>query len=110
MGYSPDHKRMKPKTVKPTAKEKRYHLWVMELPCMGCGIQPAGVAHHPLMESPLQRSRRDHEFVVPVCHDCHTDIHTFFGNEQRWASSFEVILPVRYAEELRLEAIAEGRL
>ncbi len=103
--------RIKPKrNVKPNAKEKAYHLTVMELPCMGCGSQQGVVAHHPLTESPLQRWRRDHEFVVPACCDCHSDIHDKFGDEEAWAEIMECELPVRYAEKLRLDAKAEGRL
>ncbi len=104
-------RRIKPKrNIKPTAKEKRYHLQVMDLPCMGCGSEPAGVAHHPLMESPLQRWRRDHEFVVPVCHDCHAQIHDNFGDEVEWSRAMMCDLPVRFAEFLRLEAICRGDL
>lgn len=111
MRYKPDHKRIKIKyNPKPTAREKAYHLSVMSLPCMGCCVTPAGVAHHPLMRSPLQRWRRDHEFVVPVCHDCHVDIHTFYGNERIWADAMGATLPMVYAEELREKAISEGGL
>ena len=94
----------------PNAKERRHHIRVMALPCMGCKAEPAGVAHHPLMQSPLQRWRRDHEFAVPVCDTCHRDIHDVFGNEIEWADKRACELPVRYAEFLRLEAIAEGLL
>ena len=95
---------------KPNAKEKRHHLAVMEMPCMGCDAEPAGVAHHPLMESPLQRWRRDHEFVVPVCHRCHSVIHDDYGDEVEWSQMAMVQLPVRYAEFLRLESICAGIL
>lgn len=103
--------RNKPKyQPNPNAAEKRHHLAVMELPCMGCGSEPSGVAHHPLMESPLQRWRRDHEFVVPVCHTCHAEIHDSYGDEAEWARASKCDLPVRYAEYLRLEAICRGDL
>ena len=103
-----------PKTTKQprlaNASQRRHHIRVMELPCMGCGAEPAGVAHHPLMESPLQTGRRDHEFVVPVCHHCHTDIHDHFGDEMDWAAQRGCDLPVRYAEFLRLESQMGGIL
>lgn len=102
-----------PKTTKgnrnPASDEKQHHLAVMELDCMGCGAYPT-VAHHPLMQSPLQRWRRDHEFVVPVCGHCHTQIHDVFGNEEKWADANNCQLPVRYAEFLRLESIYAGIL
>lgn len=95
---------------RPNSKERRYHAMIMEKPCMGCGIEPAGVAHHPLMKSPLQRYRRDHEFVVPVCHNCHTEIHDHIGNEEMWTSNHGCRLPVRYAEQLRDEGKRKGYL
>lgn len=98
------------RNINPSALEKQHHLNVMQLPCMGCGSEQGVVAHHPLTESPLQRWRRDHEFVVPVCHHCHTDIHDHFGSEEAWAVDKEKEFPVRYAETLRLEAKADGRL
>jgi hypothetical protein len=110
MGYSPDHKRIKPRTVKPTAKQKRYHIWVMdEHDCMGCGAF-SNDAHHPLMQSPLQKGRRDHEFVVPVCRPCHTAIHVKYGCEEKWAAAMGCELPVTVTERLWREAKAEGRL
>lgn len=110
MGYSPDHKRMKPKITKPTAKQQAYHIWVIdEHDCMGCGAF-ANDFHHTLMESPLQIGRRDHEFGVPVCRPCHMEIHDFYGDEKAWAKAHGCELPVRVAERLRLDAKAEGRL
>ena len=96
--------------AKPTAKQKAYHIWLMDNhDCMACGAY-ANHVHHPLMESPLQNGRRDHEFVVPICHYCHTDIHDKYGNEIEWTEAKGCELPVRVAEFHRLEAIAEGRL
>lgn len=111
MGYSPDHKRMNPKAgAKPTAKQKRYQIWVIdEHDCIGCGAY-ANDAHHPLMESPLQIGRRDHYFVCPVCRPCHTAIHVKYGCEKKWATAMGCELPIRAAERIRLDAIAEGRI
>ena len=60
----------------PTAREKAYHLWLMEeYPCAcGCG-ERSTVVHHPLTEHPEQRWRRDHEFVVPMTGHCHMALH-----------------------------------
>jgi len=60
----------------PTARERRFHLWLMDAyPCAcGCG-RPATEVHHPLERHPEQRWRRDHEFVVPMWWECHREVH-----------------------------------
>ena len=60
----------------PTAREKTYHLWLIDThPCAcGCGAV-SGVVHHPLTRHPEQRWRRDHEFVVPMHGLCHMRLH-----------------------------------
>ncbi len=60
----------------PTARERRFHLWVMDAyPCAcGCG-RDATEVHHPLQRHPEQRWRRDHEFVVPLDWECHREVH-----------------------------------
>ena len=85
MGYCPPHKRVKERyNPTPTAREKAYHLWLMEtFPCIcGCG-GAATVVHHPLTRHPAQRWRRDHEYVVPMSADCHRGLHDV-GDEQKW--------------------------
>ena len=94
---------------KRNAREQRHWEWVSEQPCMGCGSQ-SGPPHHPLMESPDQRWRRDHEFIVPICPPCHTEIHDEFGNEEKWAESKGWQLPVRVAEAYRKESQTLGIL
>lgn len=77
MGWSPGHKRVKPKyNPTPTAVERAFHLWLMDVyPCVcGCGRASTEV-HHPLEEHPAQRWRRDHEFVVPMWWECHREVH-----------------------------------
>lgn len=69
--------RIKPKyNATPTAKERLYHIWLMEaLSCQcGCGAQST-VVHHPLTRHPDQRWRRDHEFVVAMANACHVALH-----------------------------------
>lgn len=69
--------RMKPKyNPTPTAREKAYHLWLIdEFHCVcGCG-DPSQCVHHPLTRHPAQRWRRDHEFVVPMTDHCHRALH-----------------------------------
>lgn len=66
----------------PTAREKAYHLWLMDTyPCVcGCGKQST-IVHHPLQEHPDQRWRRDHEYVVPMNGYCHFDLHDKHGSD-----------------------------
>lgn len=60
----------------PNAAEKRHHLRLIELPCCcGCGAEPCGIVHHVLGYDHLKRWRRDHRFVVPIFHLCHTEAH-----------------------------------
>lgn len=68
----------------PTAREKAFHLWLMETtPCAcGCGGM-ADVVHHPLTRHPRQRWRRDHEYVVPMTYPCHRELHAA-GREDLW--------------------------
>lgn len=68
--------------AKPNARERSYHLWLMDAyPCAcGCG-KPSTVVHHPLTRHPDQRWRRDHEFVVPMDGFCHMALHRT-GSEQ----------------------------
>ncbi len=85
MGYAVAHKRIKERyNPTPTAREKSYHLWLMEtFPCAcGCG-GAATVVHHPLTRHPAQRWRRDHEYVVPMMAECHMELHRD-GDEQSW--------------------------
>ena len=68
----------------PTAAEKRFHLWLMDMPCEACGIEPCGVFHHLLSDAPGKRWRRDHELGLPLCHNCHTGLHDDDGDEILW--------------------------
>ena len=67
----------------PTAREKAYHIWLMETyPCVcGCGGQSTH-AHHVLGHHPLKRWRRDHEMVVPMLSTCHERLHLHDPREQ----------------------------
>lgn len=58
----------------PTAKEKRFHLWVMEKPCCVKGCNRPSIAHHEKQPYPLPR--RDHMFVVNICDPHHRELHT----------------------------------
>ena len=70
----------------PSAKEKRFHLWMMEMPCEACGAYPCGVFHHLLTETGHKRWRRDHEMGLPLCDPCHRDLHAY-ANEVEWCDA-----------------------
>lgn len=67
----------------PTAKEREYHIWLMDAhDCICCGRR-ATFVHHPLVRHPEQRWRRDHEFVVPMTDECHRALHAA-GSEAKY--------------------------
>jgi len=76
----------------PTAKERCFHLELMQMPCQACGIEPCGVFHHLLSSTPLKRFRRDHEMGIQLCDGCHKELHKD-GDEWGWcmARGFEPI-------------------
>ena len=65
-----------------TAKERRYHIWLMENePCVcGCGREST-IVHHPLQEHPEQGTRRNHSYVVPMFWECHNAVHAHGRDE-----------------------------
>lgn len=65
---APVHKRMKPKATAITAEERLHVEFVRSLGCLICG--KAAEAHH-IMHAPGKSKRRDHRFVVPLCHIHH---------------------------------------
>jgi len=71
---------------RPNAKEKRFHLWLMDMPCEACGIDPCGVFHHLLTDTPEKRWDRDHEMGLALCDPCHRELHRN-GNEQAWCAA-----------------------
>ncbi len=90
----------------PTAAEKRHHLRLIEMPCCGCGKEPCGIVHHVLGHDNIKRWRRDHRIVVPVCPDCHADIHK---GESAWEAANDNNLGDT-ARQLELESVMEGIL
>ena len=107
MGWSPPHKRVKERyNPEPTAREKAYHAWLMEMfPC-ACGCRSAStIVHHPLTRHPDQRWRRDHEFVVPMTAHCHKALHAM-GRE----SLFTDRDLAGMASEFRNAGYEEGKL
>ncbi len=70
----------------PSAKEKRFHLALMDMPCTACGRDPCGVFHHLLTDAPEKRHRRDHELGLNLCDPCHRDLHAD-GDEWAWCAA-----------------------
>lgn len=69
MGYSPDHKRMRPKRVRPAnAAEKRHHDRLAAMGCLVCEM-PAEIHH--VHSDGFQRLLRDHRYVAPLCENHH---------------------------------------
>ncbi len=64
------HERMKPKTVEPTAEQKRFHASLPKQCQCGCN-RPRQCVHHLLADAPGKRERRDDWFVVGLSHHCH---------------------------------------
>ncbi len=65
------HQRMKPKTVEPTAEQRRFHEWLRAKGrCQAFGVCDRSdclVIHHLLADAPGKVGRRDHWFVVLIC-------------------------------------------
>lgn len=90
MGYKVNHGRIKEKyNPVMSAREKRHKAFVKTQPCYGCGANQVD-AHHSLLNIEGKRWRRDHRWLLPVCHhQCHqgsTGIHGL-GSEYAWLAS-----------------------
>jgi hypothetical protein len=99
--------RTKPRyNPKPSARERDHHAAVMECGCLVCGRD--AIAHHVMQDCAGKRWRRDHEFVVPLCNECHTGLHRH-GSEASWQEGFSLDLQC-IAEDLRDVSYEEGIL
>lgn len=100
--------RIKPRyNAIPTARQRAYHLWLMDnWPCAcGCGC-PSTVVHHPLQEHPDQVWRRNHEYVVPMNGLCHMKLHRA-GSEEAFIPGLDF---ATMAHGLRQIGIEQGKL
>lgn len=71
MGWSPDHKRMRPKASRPpTEAEALHHAQVRSMNCAACGSHPPVSAHHVVSDG-FKRLTKDHQRVIPLCPSCH---------------------------------------
>lgn len=48
---------------------KRYHGWVAQFSCVGCGASPVHVHH--IRSDGLKSISKNDEIVAPICPDCH---------------------------------------
>tara|TARA_R110002020_G_scaffold464112_1_gene684525 strand:+ start:2392 stop:2625 length:234 start_codon:yes stop_codon:yes gene_type:complete len=55
------------------------------MPCLACGIIPAGVAHHLLRgEHRGMGLKTGDNHAVPMCDTCHKELHHAGGEELYW--------------------------
>lgn len=90
------HARIKPRTVEPTAEQRRYHDWLRERgACEACGVQHDLVLHHILARAPGKVGRRDHWFCVILCapdHNGRADSVHGLGSEAAFAEKVRIDL------------------
>lgn len=91
------HKRMKPKTVQPTAEQRRYADFIRSKPCIVCGGE--SVVHH------LMEGGRSHDRLIPLCPRHHNmgdlSVH-MLGSERKFNRVHNVSCRREY-ERLRRE-------
>ena len=60
----------------PRLRNEKYLRSLREMPCLSCGIAPAGVAHHLLRaEERGVGLKTGDNHAVPMCTPCHTRLH-----------------------------------
>lgn len=62
-------------------EDKAYCGWLRSLPCCMCGARPVQVHHRT--GAGMARRAHDHE-GMPLCHQCHTDLHGLTGKFKGW--------------------------
>lgn len=89
MGYKVTHGRIKPKySPVMSAREKKHKAFVKDQPCFGCGASRVD-AHHSMLHIEGKRWRRDHQWLLPACTNCHTGMDGIhgIGSEGGWLAS-----------------------
>ena len=77
-------------------KDKKYLSLVRKEPCLICGRESE--AHHIMYAEPRGVALKvGDNWVVPICHTHHMEIH-HDGNEKRWWI-FQGVDPIEWAEE-----------
>ena len=76
-------------------RDKRYLGLVRGKPCLICGT--GGEAHHIMFAERRGMGQKvGDNWVVPLCHSCHMDLHSF-GDEKSWWAIHGVD-PIPWAE------------
>jgi hypothetical protein len=84
----------------------KHFAFIAEMPCLACGRSPVQVAHVRYSEPRAAKvnpgiGRKDDEFVVPLCHDCHLGSEgQHASGERRWWAE-RGINPVWASSELK---------
>ena len=55
----------------PTARQKRWHDAVAQLPCVSCGATPVHVHHCVGSTTKHNKVWIGQDWVIPLCYDCH---------------------------------------
>lgn len=106
--------RMKPKTVKPTAKQIAHREFVRGFPCVVCGSLDIAPHHVTAHADRIGRLKRDHELLAPLCRFHHQNTQNSKDsvealNHRGFFKKYGVDL-MRVAEGLRKQSIEDGRL
>lgn len=105
MGWSPPHKRMKPKAgAAPNAREIRHREWVREKGCLVCG-DPAQIHHVTGYADRIGRFARSHDLIVPLCAIHHQAV---FDDASR-PQSVERLTHRGFYQEWGIDLLAEAK-
>lgn len=55
----------------PTARQKRWHDAVAQLPCVSCGATPVHIHHCVGSTTKHNKVHIGQDWVIPLCYDCH---------------------------------------
>jgi len=82
-------------------RSDEYRAFVRSLPCCGCGVTPAGHAHHCISDRHAARKASD-TACMPLCPICHSALHSGWreweaANNTQW---FHVARTIERAAQL----------
>ena len=55
----------------PSARQKRWHDAVAQLPCVSCGATPVHIHHCVGSTTKHNKVHIGQDWVIPLCYDCH---------------------------------------
>ena len=89
----------------PRFRSRAYLMHVCSLPCVACGINPGGVAHHLMRGSGHGVGlKAPDDMTISLCHPCHNALH-MDGDEVGWLAMYGIDGP---AEAKRIHEIWLG--